>query len=110
VHWATRNLLWELLSYNVRFYYQPPPFAHTKLIIVDDQYVQIGSANIDTRSLRLNFELNVEIYDRSIAARLADYCRNIINRSRPVSIEEVDKRPLLERLRDSFAWLFSSYL
>lgn len=110
VQWATRNLLWELLSYDVHIYYQPPPFAHTKLILVDDQYVQIGSANIDSRSLRLNFELNVEIYDQAMAGMLTDYFQNIINRCKNVSLKEMDSRPLPERLRDSFAWLFSSYL
>jgi len=110
VHWATRNLLWELLAYDARIYYQPPPFAHTKLLLVDDNYVQVGSANIDARSLRLNFELNVEIYDQSMAQLLTNYFQNIKSRCRTVTLEEVDNRPLPERLRDSFAWLFSSYL
>ena len=62
--WATRNMLWELLERGIRVFYQPPPFAHSKLFVVDDQYGLIGSPNIDPRSLRLNFELAVEIYDR----------------------------------------------
>jgi len=110
VHWATRNMLWELLSYDVRIYYQPPPFAHTKLILLDDRYIQIGSANIDSRSLRLNFELNVEMYDPMMAGTLLDYFQDIKSRCRPVTMQEVDARSIPERLRDSFAWLFSSYL
>jgi len=110
VHWATRNMLWELLSYDVHIYYQPPPFAHTKLILVDDRYVQIGSANIDSRSLRLNFELNVEVYDQAMAGILFDYFQDIKSRCRSVTLEEMDSRTIPERLRDSFAWLFSSYL
>jgi len=110
VHWATRNMLWELLSYDVHFYYQPPPFAHTKLILVDDRYVQIGSANIDSRSLRLNFELNVEVYDQVVAGALSDYFQDIKSRCRSVTLQEMDSRTIPERLRDSFAWLFSSYL
>jgi len=54
VHWATRNMLWQLLQRGVRVYYQPPPFVHTKLFVVDDRYALIGSANMDSRSLRLN--------------------------------------------------------
>jgi len=38
VHWASRNMLWELLQKGIRVYYQPPPFVHTKLFIMDDQY------------------------------------------------------------------------
>lgn len=110
VHWATRNMLWELLEYDAHIYYQPPPFAHTKLILVDDRYIQAGSANIDSRSLRLNFELNVEIYDQILAANLKDYFEELRGRCRKVTLKELDSRPLLKRLRDAFAWLFSSYL
>ena len=62
-HWATRNLLWELLQFGVHIYYQQPHFAHSKLLLIDNDYSHIGSANLDPRSLRLNFELVVEIFD-----------------------------------------------
>ncbi|HRY35592.1 MAG TPA: cardiolipin synthase [Smithellaceae bacterium] len=110
VHWATRNMLWELLAYDADIYYQPAPFAHTKLILVDDHYVQVGSANIDSRSLRLNFELNVEIFDQQLASALKTYFEYLRDRCRKISLEELDGRPIAQRLRDSFAWLFSSYL
>jgi cardiolipin synthase len=110
VHWATRNILWELLLYGVHVYYQPPPFAHTKLVLVDDHYAQIGSANMDSRSLRLNFELNVEMYDPLVAKMIREYFLAVQSRCRSISFAEVENRPLGERLRDSFAWLFSSYL
>lgn len=110
VHWATRNMLWELLEYGADIYYQPAPFAHTKLILVDDQYIQVGSANIDSRSLRLNFELNVEIYDQVLAVNLKEYFEELRGRCRKVTLTELDGRPLIQRLRDAFAWLFSSYL
>ena len=110
VHWATRNLLWELLLRGVRVYYQPPPFVHTKLFVVDGHYAQIGSANIDPRSLRLNFELTVEIYDRPFAETLVGHFEAVKYRSREVSLQEVDSRSLLVRARDGLAWLFSPYL
>ena len=110
VQWATENLLWELLQRGVKFYYQPPPFVHTKLFIVDDYYAHIGSANIDPRSLRLNFELNIEIYDKPFTRILAAYMQESIQRSRQISLEMVDKRPLAVRIRDAIAWLFSPYL
>jgi len=110
VHWATRNLLWELLERGVRIYYQPGPFVHSKLFIVDNHYVHIGSANIDPRSLRLNFELAVEVYDRTLASLLAAYVEEVKDRSRPLLLQEVDGRPLPEKLRDAVAWLLSPYL
>ncbi|MGH8502489.1 MAG: cardiolipin synthase [Gammaproteobacteria bacterium] len=110
VHWATRNLLWELLRYGVRIYYQPPPFAHTKLFVVDDHYAHIGSANLDPRSLRLNFELAVEVYEHAFSQTVASYIADVIQRSRVVTLAEVDARSLPIRARDAFCWLFSPYL
>lgn len=110
VDWATRKMLWQLLQRDVRIYYQPPPFAHTKLFIVDDYYVQIGSANIDPRSFRLNFELAVEVFDKKFVGSLSDYLKLKCDKSRRVSLEEMESRPLHVRARDAFAWLFSPYL
>ena len=110
VHWATRHMLWELLERGVSVYYQPPPFVHSKLFYVDDHYAQIGSANFDSRSLRLNFEMNVEVYDRDTVTELAAHFEAIRERSRRVTLAEVDGRPFLTRTIDGIAWLFSPYL
>jgi len=110
VHWATRNMLWELLYHDVEVWYQPPPFSHAKLLVIDGEYAMIGSSNWDPRSLRLNFELQVELFDHRLAAELAGRINTAIRRGRPVSLEEVDNRGLAVRLRDSFCWLFSPYL
>jgi cardiolipin synthase len=110
VHWATRNMLWELLKRGIRVYYQPPPFVHSKLLIVDDHYAQIGSFNIDPRSLRLNFELAIEIYDMEVAEGLASYVLEKIERSREISLTDVDSRAIPIRIRDALAWLFTPYL
>ena len=60
---ATQTELPALIKTGVRVWICPPPFAHTKLMVVDDDWVMFGSANWDARSLRLSFELNVESYD-----------------------------------------------
>lgn len=110
VHWATRNMLWELLQWGIRVFYQPPPFVHSKLFIVDDFYVQLGSANMDPRSLRLNFELALEVFDRSLVLELAGFVESCLARSREVSLAEMDGRSFGAKIRDSLAWLFSPYL
>ncbi len=110
VHWATRNMLWELLQHGVEVYYQPPPFVHTKLFLVDGHYAQIGSANLDPRSLRLNFEVAVEVYDTPFARLLERHFEEARSRSRRVPLEEIIRRPLPVRVRDAAAWLFSPYL
>lgn len=110
MHWATRNMLWELLERGVRVFYQPAPFVHSKLFVVDDHYSLIGSANLDARSLRLNFELVVEVYSDDFGQRLACGFDAARAKSREVTLEELESRSLSVRARDAFAWLFSPYL
>jgi hypothetical protein len=65
--------------------------VHSKLLVVDDDYAQIGSANVDPRSLRLNFELNVEIFDADVAASAAAHCDRPAQRPRD-ALADVDGR------------------
>jgi len=110
IKWAGTNMLQHLLFRGVKIFYQPPPFVHTKLFVMDEQYAQIGSANLDPRSLRLNFELSVEIYDRKFAKTLADHFQDMMGRSRQVGLDEILNRPILIKIRDALMWLFSPYL
>lgn len=110
VDWATRNMLWELLLWDIEVYLKPAPFAHTKLLTIDQHYVMAGSANLDARSLRLNFELGVEIFDSTLASRLNTHIEQAIRNSHPLTLDELDQRPVWRRIRDAFFWLFSSYL
>ena len=111
VDWATRNMLWELLLWGVEVYYQrSPPFSHTKLFVVDQRYSIVGSANMDPRSLRLNFELCIEIFDTTVARTISQHCDTAIVHSSVVSLESLDRRSIISRLRDALFWLFSPYL
>ncbi|MDZ7810259.1 MAG: phospholipase D-like domain-containing protein [Arhodomonas sp.] len=103
-------MLWELVKWGVRVHYQEGRFVHTKLLVVDDHYAQVGSANLDPRSLRLNFELMVEVFDAAFTTRLAGHCQAAMTRSRVVTLEELDNRALPARLRDAICWLFTPYL
>jgi cardiolipin synthase len=69
-----------------------------------------GSGNWDERSMRLNFEFNVETYDRDLAGSLDARIAAVIARSRPRTLDELDARSLPVRLRDGIARLFSPYL
>jgi len=110
VHWASRAMLWELLQHGVRVYYQPGPFAHSKLLVVDDDYALIGSANIDARSLRLNFEFNVEVYDRAFVSELTEHFEAVRDTSTETSLAILDARSLPVRMRDGLARLAAPYL
>jgi cardiolipin synthase len=108
--WAQAALLWQTLEHGCRVHLQPAPFDHTKLMVVDDAWVLVGSANWDARSLRLNFEVDLECYDHALAAELARRFDAKRARSRPVTLAEVDGRALLVKLRDGAARLFAPYL
>ena len=110
VDWASRHQLWEFLKWGIGIRLEPAPFAHSKLFLVDDDYVMGGSANLDPRSLRLNFEVGVEMFDAAFASRVHSHFDACWQAARPLALEDVDTRPLPARLRDGFFWLFSGYL
>ncbi|MCG8422648.1 MAG: cardiolipin synthase [Proteobacteria bacterium] len=110
VAWATQDMLGDVIQYGIRVHYQPPPFDHTKLFIVDRFYVLLGSANLDPRSLRLNFEFNLEVYDSALANRLSSHFDRVMARSTLVTEEQLARRNIAIKFRDSVAKLFSPYL
>ncbi len=109
-HWASRNALRLILETDLYIAYQPAPFIHSKILLVDDQYSLIGSANMDPRSLRLNYELGVELFSASINLQLSEYFSQRRALATRVTLEEIANRSLPVRLRDAIAWLFSPYL
>ncbi|HBN15743.1 MAG: cardiolipin synthase [Gammaproteobacteria bacterium] len=108
--WASRNSVRQLLESGLDIRYQPPPFVHSKLLLIDDEYALIGSPNIDPRSLRLNYELGVEVFSRPFNESLRQYFELRAEVSEPITLNWLRERSLLIRLRDSLAWLFSPYL
>ena len=108
--WATSSMVWELLRHDVKIYYRPPPFAHSKLFMVDDYYVNIGSANLDPRSLRLNFEFNLEIFDTKLGAELRAHFDAVRADSAELTLEQSDARSFPVKFRDAIAKVFSPYL
>jgi cardiolipin synthase len=110
VAWASQALLWELLQYGIRILYQPPPFVHTKYLMIDHGYALIGSSNLDPRSLRLNFEFNLEIYDDATISALERHFETALRRSRPTALAEIEARPFPIKLRDAATKLFIPYL
>jgi cardiolipin synthase len=110
VHWAATPLLGQVIEAGVRVWHTPPPFDHSKLMIVDGAWSFVGSANWDARSFRLNFEFNVECYGPEFAGTLAGIVREKLRDAEPVTREQIEGRRLLRKLRDAAAALFSPYL
>ena len=110
VHWAVFGQLWQVLDHGCRVWARPGPFDHSKLMVVDGAWTLLGSANWDARSLRLNFEFNVECYGVELGAHMDGLAQARIAQSRRVTLQDVEVRPLAVKLRDSVARLFAPYL
>ena len=110
VQWAAHAHYWQVLEHGVRVYERPGPFDHTKLLVVDGQWCCLGSANWDARSLRLNFEFNVEVYDAVLCARLEALFDAVCAASAVVSMAAMHGRPLAIKLRNGLARLFTPIL
>ncbi|MEX2180226.1 MAG: cardiolipin synthase [Gemmatimonadaceae bacterium] len=108
--WASRALVWQVLRPGCRVYLSPPPFDHAKLFVVDRSWALIGTTNWDSRSLRLNFELDVECYDEGFAGSMDDLIGSRIAQSQPFTLADADGRPFPARVRDGLARLLTPYL
>lgn len=110
VQWASAAQLWQNVEKGCQVFSVPPPFDHSKLMVVDDFWTLIGSTNWDSRSLRLNFEFNVECYDEGLAARVNSIIDAKAAQARLITLDELDSRSLPIRLRDGLSRLMTPYL
>lgn len=96
---AMRAHVGPLLRAGVSIWLSAPPFDHSKIMVVDRTWCLVGSANWDVRSLRLNFELNVEIFHNALAEQLTALAR--ANAGRRLTLDELARRSLAVRLLDA---------
>ena len=106
--WAMRAHIAPLLRAGGRVWRAPKPFEHSKLFVVDDGWSLIGSANWDMRSLRLNFELDMEVCCPEFGALLTSAIER--RQGAPLTLAEINERSFPIRLRDSAARLMLPYL
>lgn len=110
VSWAAEAQYEQLLDAGCKIFLTKPPFDHSKLMVVDNSWLLFGSTNWDPRSLRLNFEFNVECFDQKLAGSVADYISSLRLSAHEVGLDEVKAQPIWIKLRNGVAWLFSPYL
>ena len=110
VDWAMRAKFQDLIEHGLKIYTGPAPFDHSKVMIVDESWVLVGSSNWDQRSLRLNFEANLECYDAGLASVLEEHFQRMQQGSELVSLKELQGVSRRIRLRNNFARLFTPYL
>jgi cardiolipin synthase len=100
----------QMIEAGVRVWRSQGSFDHSKLCTVDGVWSYVGSTNIDSRSLRLNFELDIEVYNVDLAQNLTQRIDRLIQNGKRVTIQALNSRHFLLRLRNRIVWLASPYL
>lgn len=107
---ASRSQWGPLLEAGVSIFEFQPTMFHCKLMVIDDQWVTVGSANFDNRSFRLNDEANLNVVDRSFARQQANVFASDKQRSRQILLHDWKCRPWPEKLVETLAGLFRSQM
>jgi len=110
VYWATMYHVGEMLKSGANVYLYRNGFLHAKTIVIDGEIASVGTANMDNRSFRLNFEVNAFLYDRAIAGQLLKTFRADMNVSERLTWEKYQERSLWIRFKESVSRLLSPIL
>ena len=110
VYWAGLSYIGELIHAGVRFYTYEKGFNHSKVFIMDDFVSSVGTANLDIRSFKLNFEVNAFMYDESINIKLTERFISDLKNCKEITLEEYEKRSRIVKIKESISRLLSPIL
>ncbi|WP_269496073.1 phospholipase D-like domain-containing protein [Castellaniella sp. S9] len=110
VNYAMTAQLDQVLAGGCRIWRSRSTFNHSKLLTIDGGWSYVGSSNLDPRSLRLNFELDMEVYDPQLAGQIEARIDREIADAEAVTRESLAAIPFIKRLRNRVIWLASPYL
>ncbi|WP_084315711.1 cardiolipin synthase [Thalassobacillus devorans] len=110
VYWATYSNVGDLLEAGAKIYIYQKGFLHAKTIVVDGKIASVGTANIDVRSFRLNFEVNAFLYHPDLAKELEDSFLEDIIDSTQLTVQLYKHRSKWIRFKESIARLLSPIL
>jgi len=110
VYWATHSYLGELLKSGVRCYQYQKGFMHAKTLVVDTQLASVGSANVDIRSFKLNFETNAFLYNTEVAVQLEELFLQDLDECQELTMAAYLNRPIHMRIKESLTRLLSPIL
>jgi cardiolipin synthase len=110
VHLAGLSFVRETVSAGVQLFRYQSGFLHQKVLLVDDNLAAIGTANLDNRSFRLNFEFTALVADQAFTAQVADMLSEDFEHCRRVDPDELDSRPLAIRVAARAARLLAPVL
>jgi cardiolipin synthase len=107
---AARSFYPDLLTAGVKIYEYHGPMLHAKAFLIDDDISCVGSANVDTRSFRLNFEIGCFVSNRAKSLEVTRWYEGLLEAAHPVTLREARGRSTAEKLLESAAHLFSPLL
>lgn len=110
IYWAGLSYMGDLLEAGVKFYIYERGFVHSKVLIMDDLVSTVGTANLDIRSFKLNFEINAFLYDREINKQLGDRFYNDLSNCTEITLEGYSKRSNIVKIKESVSRLLSPIL
>lgn len=110
VYWASYSYLGDLLRIGMRCFLYHKGFLHAKAMVVDGEVGSVGTANIDVRSFRLNFEVNAFLYDTETAARLQAIFEEDMRYSTELTYDAYMKRSRWTKVKESVLRLLSPIL
>ncbi|MGL4874191.1 MAG: cardiolipin synthase [Clostridium sp.] len=108
--WAASSYIGELLEAGARVFYYENGFVHAKVLVVDESVSSIGTANMDIRSFRLNFEVNSFIYDEGISSRVFKSFEKDLEESKEITKKEYNERGTTLKILESITRLLSPIL
>ena len=104
---SSRRLFGDLLKAGAEIYEYQPAMIHAKIMVVDDLWCVVGSTNLDHRSFGLNDEDNLVVLDRELASRLLADFHDDLSKSRKITLEEWEHRPVWDRGMEWLGWLIA---
>lgn len=110
MQWAASSYIGELLEAGIKIYSYQNGFIHSKMIVADSTVVSIGTANMDIRSFKLNFEVNALIYDDRVATQMELQFLEDIKDSEEITREIYDGRSINLKIKESLIRLLSPIL
>jgi cardiolipin synthase len=100
----------QMLKNYCRIWRAEGAFDHSKLMAIDGTWAYVGSSNLDPRSLRLNFEVDLEVIDHGFARAIEARIDTVLEAAKPVDLAKLRARPFIVRLIEKILWLGSPYL
>lgn len=107
--WAMQANFARLLKRGIKIYRTPAPFDHSKLMVADNAWVFAGSANWDVRSLKLNFECNIECFSKTLAEQVLKIIHAKKAAAQPETFGTHANTPWLKQLRNRAFKLLTPY-